>query len=76
MTDKFRDGNDLPALARQHAEELELTRNAIRFASSRFERVNWGYDGDCGTADIMATLEDILPENATSPSAGANEKAK
>lgn len=29
MTDKFRDGNDLPALARQHAEELGLLRSLV-----------------------------------------------
>ncbi len=73
MTDKFRDGNDLPAVARKHAEELEAAYNAIRFASDRFERVNWGWDGDCGSKDIIETLEDILPENA--PALGRVESA-
>jgi hypothetical protein len=43
--------------------KLEAAYNAIRFASARFERVSWGWDGDCGSKDIIATLEDILPEN-------------
>jgi hypothetical protein len=45
--------------------KLEAAYNAIRFASERFERVDWGWDGDCGSKDIIATLEDILPENNT-----------
>jgi hypothetical protein len=43
---------------------LQTALNAIRFASDRFDRVSWGWEGDCGSKDIIATLEDILPENA------------
>ncbi len=64
LTCKFRDGNDLLALARKHAEDLEAVYAAIRAASSRFDNISWGWDGDCGTQDIISTLEDFLPENA------------
>ena len=46
------------------ARQLAALQNAIRFAVARFERVTWGYDGDCGTADIIAKLEESLPENS------------
>ena len=42
---------------------VQAAHSAIRFAFDRFERVSWGWDGDCGSKDIIATLEDILPEN-------------
>ena len=64
MTDKFRDGNDLPALARKHAEQLSSAYDAIRSAVASFERVPWGHDGDCGSKQIIETLEEILHENA------------
>jgi len=53
----------MPLPPRNLAEELESVYNAIRLASTRFERISWGWDGDCGSKDIISTLEDILPEN-------------
>jgi len=46
-------------LARLERERDEA-RKAIREASSRFDRICWGSDGDCGAADIISTLEEVL----------------
>jgi hypothetical protein len=41
--------------------KLELAYMAIRTALEQFERVNWGWDGDCGSKNIIACLEEFLP---------------
>ena len=40
---------------------LELAYTAIRTAVEQFDRVNWGWEGDCGSKNIMRTLEEFLP---------------
>ena len=46
-------------------KEVEALRNAIRLASAKFDAVDWGWDGDCGSGRIIEELENILPENAS-----------
>ena len=41
--------------------KLELAYTAIRVAVAEFEQVNWGWDGDCGSRNIIARLEMSLP---------------
>ena len=45
-------------------EEVESLRNAIRLVSEKFDAIKWGWDGDCGSRQIIEELEEILPENA------------
>lgn len=42
---------------------LKLAYIAIRTAVEQFERVNWGWEGDCGSKNIMRTLEEFLPQH-------------
>lgn len=53
---------EMAAIARKLERERDAAYNAIRFASARFDRIKWGCDGDCGSNDIMETLEGILPK--------------
>jgi len=53
MTDKFRDGNDLPCLARQHARILDALEALI---SESQGVTGWHLNGDA------ATWEEVLPE--------------
>ena len=72
MTDKFRDGNDLPCLARKHAEELGLLRSLVAriynsgYHAGHHDTVEGGYvdifsvDMDTYHADVVA---EIILEN-------------
>jgi len=45
-------------------KERDHLRDAIRKAAAEHKAVKWGWDGDCGTDEIMERLEANLPENA------------
>jgi hypothetical protein len=47
--------------ARRLERERDEAHNAIRQAVSDFEEITWGFDGDCGSAMIIARLADLLP---------------
>jgi hypothetical protein len=49
------------AEARNEAEQL---RRAIQEADAQFEKVTWGYDGDCGTSRIINKLTTALTTKA------------
>jgi hypothetical protein len=40
--------------------ERDKLRSAIETAVARFGALRWGYDGDCGSTEIMSELEDSL----------------
>ena len=51
-----------PATEESLAERrLELAHNAIRVATEQFDRVKWGWEGDCGSKNIMRVLQEFLP---------------
>ena len=56
--------------AMQHAEHLERERNilfeAVTDAIERFDRISWGWDGDCGSGNIMQDLEEARDKVCTS----------
>jgi hypothetical protein len=43
--------------------EVERLRGAILQAVNAFDKIPWGYDGDCGSGDIFSFLEDTLNQN-------------
>jgi hypothetical protein len=43
--------------------EVERLRGAILQAVNAFDKIPWGYDGDCGSGDIFSFLEDTLNPN-------------
>ena len=43
--------------------DLEILRAAIRKASNDFNKLAWGSDGNLGADRIIASLDDLLPEN-------------
>lgn len=51
------------------ASQLERERNilfvAITEAVARFDKLSWGWDGDCGTGDIMRELEEARDKVCT-----------
>ena len=53
MTDKFRDGNDLPALAREQARILDALEEIV---SESQGVAGWHLNGD------VATWKEVLPE--------------
>ena len=43
-------------------EKINLLIEAVKTAISEFEIITFGYDGDCGSAQIIDTLEETLEE--------------
>lgn len=41
---------------------IAILNQAIKTAIDKFDHVTWGYDGDAGSAAIMAELENVLDE--------------
>lgn len=44
----------------QLVRRIEFLENAIRDCVKSFDGVAWGWDGDCGSAIIVAKLENAL----------------
>lgn len=64
ITDQHdRIGEIFDALERQN-KEVERLRNAIRSFVTDYERIDWGWDGDCGSKQIVGALFDYITENA------------
>ena len=45
------------------AERIKGLEDAIKVCVSKFNSVSWGWDGDCGSQDIIDGLEDSLKQN-------------
>lgn len=41
---------------------IAILKQAVKTAIDKFDHVTWGYDGDAGSAAIMAELENVLDE--------------
>lgn len=52
------------ANARKAEGEAERLRNAIRSFVTDFERVDWGWDGDCGSKGLVDALFESITANA------------
>ena len=56
------------------AQSIERERNillaAITEAVARFDKLSWGWDGDCGTGNIMRELEEARDKVCTSNPTG------
>lgn len=56
------------------SEDLERERNrlflAVTDAIARFDRISWGWDGDCGAGNIMRDLEKVRDAVCTSNAGG------
>lgn len=44
--------------------EVERLRNAIRSFVTDYEKISWGWDGDCGSKDLVDALFDSITANA------------
>jgi hypothetical protein len=55
--------NELERRAEKAEAEVEELRGAILQAVNAFDKIPWGYDGDCGSGDIFSFLEDTLNPN-------------
>jgi hypothetical protein len=55
-------GEILAALERQN-QEVERLRNSIRSFATDFERISWGWDGDCGSAALVDHLFSQIEPN-------------
>jgi hypothetical protein len=63
ITDQYdRIGEILDAMERQN-HETERLRNAIRSFVTDFERIPWGWDGDCGSKELVDALFDSISAN-------------
>ena len=51
------------ANARKAEGEAERLRNAIRSFVTDFERIYWGWDGDCGSKDLVDALFESIYAN-------------
>ena len=64
------DGPDRIDRMLKTSEELERERNrlflAITDAVERFDKICWGWDGDCGAGNIMRDLEEVRDAVCTS----------
>jgi len=52
------------ANARKAVAETERIRNTIRSFVTDFERIDWGWDGDCGSKHLVDALFDSISANA------------
>lgn len=41
--------------------------NAVRDFIKKFDEIRWGYDGDCGSEDLVRDLENFLDEQSETP---------
>ena len=76
LSRKLRTAEKHVVAARKERDQL---LNAIRKAATEYKAVKWGWDGDCGTDEIMKRLEANLPENVdvdASPPLTAQDHAK
>lgn len=64
------DGPDRIDRMLKTSEELERERNrlylAVTDAIRRFDKISWGWDGDCGAGNIMRDLEEVRDAVCTS----------
>ena len=51
-------------MAAKLERERNALRDAIKKAAAKYDKIRWGYDGDCGANDIISELEEILLDNA------------
>ena len=53
---------EIASLKRDAAKQSEIKRlrKAIETAVKEFESINWGWDGDCGSGEIISILEDAI----------------
>lgn len=56
-------GEIFEALERQNREVNRL-RNAIRSFVTDYEKISWGWDGDCGSKDLVDALFDSITANS------------
>lgn len=74
------DGPDRIERMLKTSEELERERNRLYLAVTdvieRFDKIRWGWDGDCGAGIIMRDLEEVRDAVFTSnPANLARESA-
>lgn len=63
ITDQHdRIGEIFDALERKN-KEVERLRNSIRSFVTDFERIDWGWDGDCGSKELVESLFDSITAN-------------
>lgn len=41
-------------------ERIQELESAIRDFLFEYEKIRWGYDGDCGSARLVSILEDVV----------------
>jgi hypothetical protein len=54
---------DIVARSGKDAAEVIRLQNAIRSFVTDFERVDWGWDGDCGSKDLVDALFESISAN-------------
>ena len=68
--ENWTDGPDRIDRMLETSEELERERNrlflAVTDAIERFDKICWGWDGDCGAGNIMRDLEEVRDAVCTS----------